>query len=310
MIAKTKERFPWMISLHGGHSGEFCDHAEGSLHSILTAAVEAGFHTFGVSEHAPRGEPRFLYPEETRRGWDAGKIAADFMNYKAALPSLVEEFADRLVVLKGFEAEVVPAASYAGRMRDYRDSRDPFGAPAFDYCVGSVHYVRETQIDGEVDAYLMAIDICGGLEAFAVEYYRTVAAMIVKIQPEVVGHLDLITKKARDAGFTLEALQTPKIQAAADLALEAAKGTGAILDLNTAGWRKGLPNPYPAPWLVRRAAQMEISFCFGDDSHRTGEVGSGIPEARLYLLNHGVRTITALAREASAVVHKVISLED
>src|SRR5438045_1413741 len=37
----------WRVSLHGGHSGEFCDHAEGTLREILTAAVAAGYHTFG-----------------------------------------------------------------------------------------------------------------------------------------------------------------------------------------------------------------------------------------------------------------------
>ncbi len=310
MTSKVKPRFPWMVSLHGGHSGEFCDHAEGSLRSILTAAVDAGFQTFGVSEHAPRGASRFLYPEEIRRGWDAGKIAADFMNYRAMLPTLVQEFADRLIVLKGFEAEVVPTASYVGRMRAYRESRAPSGDPAFDYCVGSVHYVREEQIDGEVKEYLKAVEVCGGLEPFIVEYYRTVAEMIVALRPDVVGHLDLVTKKAREGGFALEAFETPRIRAAADLALEACRETGVILDLNTAGWRKGLPNPYPAPWLVRRAAEMNVPFCFGDDSHRASEVGMGLAEARLYLLNHGVRSITAITREDNVLVRKAIPLED
>ncbi len=55
-----------MVSLHGGHSGEFCDHAEGSLREILDAAIDAGYHTFGVSEHAPRCEDRFTYPNERK----------------------------------------------------------------------------------------------------------------------------------------------------------------------------------------------------------------------------------------------------
>src|SRR5215470_16175241 len=93
---------PWRVSLHGGHSGEFCDHAEGTLREILEAAVAAGYHTFGVSEHTPRSEDRFLYSEERARGWDVAKLIADFARYTAALPALVEEFADRLIVLRGF----------------------------------------------------------------------------------------------------------------------------------------------------------------------------------------------------------------
>ena len=306
---KNESRAEWMVSLHGGHSGEFCDHAEGSLREILTAAVDAGFHTFGVSEHAPRGEARFLYPEEIRRGWDAGKVAADFITYTATLPALEEEFADRLIVLKGFEAEVVPSNRYVRRMREYRERRAPSGRPAFDYFVGSVHYVREEQIDGEVEAYLNAVEVCGGLEDFVRAYYRTVAEMIDKLRPDVVGHLDLVVKNARKAGFTLEAFETPQMRTAAEAALEAARETGAILDLNTAGWRKGLPNPYPAPWLVRRALEMNVPFCFGDDSHSPAQVGAGIADARLYLLDLGVRSITALTREEGSLVLKVIPLQ-
>ena len=46
----------WKTSLHGGHSGEFCEHASATLRELLEAAVEFGFDTFGVSEHAPRVE--------------------------------------------------------------------------------------------------------------------------------------------------------------------------------------------------------------------------------------------------------------
>jgi histidinol-phosphatase (PHP family) len=309
----SKAVFPWRVSLHGGHSGEYCDHAEGTLRAMLEAAVKAGYHTFGVSEHAPRSAERFLYSKERALGWDVAKIEADFARYTAALPALVQEFADRLVVLRGFEVEVVPMADYAVRMRGYREQTRDDGSPAFDYCVGSVHYVDEHQIDGPPENCAAAVDALGGPEALAVRYYETVAAMIDALRPEVVGHLDLIKKNARSAGFGSLALDAPRIRAAADRALEAARAHRAILDLNTAGWRKGLGEPYPAPWLVERAEAMGLPFCFGDDSHRASEVGQGVAEARDYLRRWGVRTITVLTREdASAqgpVVRRVVPLE-
>src|SRR5579883_2184570 len=140
-----KEPPCWRTSLHGGHSGEFCDHAEGTLREMLEAAVAAGYHTFGVSEHAPRPEP-FLYSEEIARGWTAEKVASDFARYTQAIQSLASEFADRLVVLRGFEAEVVPAEDYARKMRGFREQRLSDGSAAFDYFVGSVHYVESIQI--------------------------------------------------------------------------------------------------------------------------------------------------------------------
>jgi histidinol phosphatase-like PHP family hydrolase len=80
---------PWRVSLHGGHSGEFCEHASGSLRAVLEAAVAAGYHTFGVSEHAPRSEPRFLYDTEIQKGFDIPRLQHDFENYAAALLPLI-----------------------------------------------------------------------------------------------------------------------------------------------------------------------------------------------------------------------------
>lgn len=288
---------PWRVSLHGGHSGEYCDHAEGTLREMLEAAARAGYHTFGVSEHVPRGEERFLYPNERERGWDVGKTEADFEGYASAIPALAAEFADRLTVLRGFEAEVVPTASYVERMRGYRARTLPNGEPLFDYCVGSVHYVEELQIDGEPEEWRRAAEALGGPEALAVRYYATVAAMVEALRPEVVGHLDLIKKNIVRAGYKRELLEGAPVQKAAREALESVRAYGAILDLNTAGWRKGLGEPYPAPWLVVLAQEREIPFCFGDDSHRPSQVGEGLAAGREYLLGLGVSTVTCLTKQ-------------
>jgi histidinol-phosphatase (PHP family) len=290
-----KEPPCWRTSLHGGHSGEFCDHAQGTLREMLEAAVAAGYRTFGVSEHAPRPEA-FLYEEERALGWNAEKLTADFHRYTHAINALAEAFAPQLMVLRGFEAEVVPQQTYVETMSALRTRQLENGSPAFDYMVGSVHYVHEIQIDGAPETYRAAIEACGGVTSFAKSYYAQVAEMVEALRPEVVGHLDLIRKNARAAGLSPEALETPEIKAAAEMALEAVRAYGAILDLNTAGWRKGLDAPYPAPWLVQRAHAMGIPFCFGDDSHRPKEVGMGLEEARLYLLRNGVTHITTLER--------------
>ena len=308
----SKKQAVWRVSLHGGHSGEFCDHAENTLREMLEAAVSAGYPTFGVSEHAPRSEARFLYPEEQAQGWDTAKLQADFDAYTLAVNTLAREFSDRLIVLRGLEAEVVPAAHYAAEMQALRQQTMPDGTPAFDYIVGSVHFVNEIQIDGPPENYLKAVESCGGLEAFAVRYYETVAEMLHTLRPEVAGHLDLCKRNLVPAGFAPDALQSPRIQAAIETALEAAREIGAILDLNTAGWRKGLSEPYPAPPIVRKARDMGVPFCFGDDSHRTREVGAGLAEARDYLRANGVDSITILTREADdfalPLVRRVVPL--
>ena len=52
------------FSFHGGHSGEFCRHAKGRLEDVVEEAHQAGFTTYGLSEHAPRTRSGDLYPGE------------------------------------------------------------------------------------------------------------------------------------------------------------------------------------------------------------------------------------------------------
>ena len=291
-------REPWRVSLHGGHSGEFCEHATGRLFEVLEAAVAAGFHTFGVSEHAPRGEWRFVYDSEKEKGFTVERLQRDFEAYAQAVHELSEQFAEKLVVLRGFEAEVVPAQGYREQMLGYHQR---FG---FDYMVGSVHYVDEISIDSEPAEFERALEACGGLESLAVRYYETVAEMANALKPDVVGHLDLIRKNAGPRA----SLDTLKIRRAADHALEAVREQACILDLNTAGYRKGLGSPYPAPWLLERANQMGIPFCFGDDSHGPSQVGAGMNEARQYLLENGVSAVTVMTRHEGELVKQAVSL--
>lgn len=294
----------WKVSLHGGHSGEFCDHAEGTLREILDAAVAFGYRAFGVSEHAPRLGAQYLYDRERELGWTVAKIESDFARYQTLLSELAAEYADRLTILRGFEAEVVPD-DYARIMRGYREAVSPDGRPAFDYMVGSVHFIHGHSIDGPRVLFEQALASRGGLEPLAVEYYHQVAAMIEALRPDVVGHFDLIKlnviRYGAQAGYDPAQLQSPAVCASALGALEAAQAHNCILDLNTAGWRKGLGEPYPGSAFVALADSMGIPFCFGDDSHRVSEVGAGITQARQYLLDLGVSTITALGRDGKDV---------
>ncbi len=280
-----------MVSLHGGHSEEFCEHAVGTLPEMLEAAASSGFRAYGISEHAPRPEARFLYESERAKGYSVARLEREFEAYAHGSSALQREFEGSLPILRGFEAEVLPASGYAETMLSLREQY------SFDYMVGSVHYVGEISIDESPATYRAAVEACGGLEPFVARYYELVREMILQLQPEVVGHLDLPKLHAPRGAD----LATPLIRRAAESAVAAAKAGRCILDLNTAGWRKGLAEPYPSPWLVRLAAEAGVPFCFGDDSHGPVQVGYGIERARRYLLANGVDSITYLERRGRNV---------
>ncbi len=296
-------RSAWKISLHGGHSGEFCEHAEGSLRDILESAVQVGYHVFGVAEHMPRVEERFLYGKEPAMGWTAQTLEQIFDRYAHTIRALSEEFADRLTVMCGFEIEVIPQDRYQQLITHYRNH---YG---FDYIVGSVHYLNDTLIDGSSDeTFLELAEQLGGLECLAVAYYQKVAEMAQAVRPEVIGHLDLVRLRTHRLGMT-EAIETPRVRQAVEQTLEVIRSVDAFVEVNTAGWRKGLPEPYPASWIVQLGARMGVKFCIGDDSHRPSQVGFGLEEARAHLLSNGVKEVHFLTRQEGAVVKTRASLE-
>ena len=288
----------WKCSLHGGHSGDYCDHAEGKLEEFVDAALARGCKVYGFTEHGPRKEDRFLYREERELGWDAAHLDAVFVQYASHVETLKRAYAGRIVLLKGFEAEVVPRACYEEVVKSLRARFD------FDYIVGSVHWVDEIIIDYTLAEFERAVDHCGGLEQLAIRYYETVAEMVERLRPEIVGHLDLVRKYAPDE----LAVDSPRIRAAACAALDVIASRGGLLDVNTAGYRKGLGRPYPAPWLVRAAAERGIGFTLGDDSHRPSEVGYGLTEARTYLMDLGVKEVAVLFPAESGIERRATPL--
>ncbi len=288
---------PWKVSLHGGHSGQFCNHAKGTLREMIEAALDQRMPIFGMTEHSPRYEERHLFDEEKNEGWDADVLVAVFESYSSEARKLQEEYGGRIELLRGFETEFIDE-SYIERMLNLKTTGQ------FDYIVGSVHHVKAICIDALSEWFEDVLHQCGGLENLAVEYYQSVQTMVQEIRPEVVGHIDLIRKLGSDIG----SLDTPRIRAQMTDTLASVKDAGSILDLNVYPLRKGDPRPYPAPWIVDMARDMEIGFCFGDDSHSPDTVGVGIESGRNYLLSRGIESITTLTRVDGKTEKIVVSL--
>lgn len=289
---------PWFVSLHGGHSGAYCDHAEGALEDLVRRAVARGMPAYGLTEHAPRVEPTHLYAEEQDLGWDTAHLAQLFADYAKEARRLRAAYASQIDLLVGFEIEVVPEGRYPAVMQDLRERH------RLDYIVGSVHWVDGILIDYTRARFDEAVAACGGREHLALRYYDTVAEMIAALRPEVVGHLDL----PRRHGGEDPAFETPAVRDRARAVLALMREQDAILDINTAAPRKGLATPYPAPWLLEAARDLGVACCFGDDAHRVSEVGAGIPEARDYLLAHGIGSVTVLANGESGLDRRTVPL--
>jgi histidinol-phosphatase (PHP family) len=284
------------FSYHGGHSGEFCGHAKGQLSAVVQAALERGFTTYGLSEHAPRYELQHLYPEEV--GLTPSDLLLKFERYVQAATELRDQCADRLELLIGFETEALPVQSWPQTMRELRSSG------RFDYIVGSVHSIGDTWIDLNPDASERAARDNGGWEALRAIYFDRLAVLVETLRPEVVGHVDLIRRfEAPDFRFSAAALQH------AERVLEAALAAGSAIEVNAAPARRGFGPVYPGVQVLARAREMGVPVTLGDDSHGPEGVGIGLDACLHAIAQAGYREVHYLTRRAGQLILEQAPLE-
>lgn len=265
--------FQKRVSIHGGHSGEFCSHASDTLEEIIVAYADKGFHWVGITEHIPPVEDRFLYPEEMKAGFIPTTLYQRFEHYITSCRRLQRKYADVIQIYVGFETE-----SYSGSIPHIRDLMYRFDP---DYIVGSVHHVEDIGFDYSAESYDQAIDATGGIEALYCRYFDAQLQLISELRPPVIGHFDLI--RIFDPDYTTH-LKLPKVWERVNRNLEIIRNLNLILDVNARAITKGAKEPYPSHTILKQAVKLDIPLVPGDDSHGVDTVGLHIDEV-IELLN-------------------------
>ncbi len=58
---QQSDTLPSFVSVHGGHSGDYCQHAQDSLDDIVKAYHDLQFAWVGITEHIPPVSDAFLH---------------------------------------------------------------------------------------------------------------------------------------------------------------------------------------------------------------------------------------------------------
>jgi histidinol-phosphatase (PHP family) len=258
---------PALVSIHGGHSGEFCTHADGNLEEIVQAYIRKGFKWVGITEHMPPVDNRFRYPDEIEAGLDARDLYHRFSRYVQTARKLQKKYASRITLYVGFETE-----TYAGAYAHIERLKKTFRP---DYIVGSVHHVNDVGIDWTAEVYHGLADQLGGLDALYVAYFDQQYKMLARLKPQVVGHFDLV--RIFDEAYS-QRLQKTSIRSRIQRNLDLIKRLGMIMDLNVRALHKGAGEPYIARPVLEQARALGIPVVPGDDSHDLATVGLYIEE--------------------------------
>ncbi len=269
-----------LVSVHGGHSGQFCNHASDTLEEIIQLYIEKQFSWVGITEHTPVIiEESLYYPDEKESSLTPRLILERFGDYMQECRRLQKKYQDTIHVFSAMEIE-----TYTGY-----EQFVPYLISRFqpDYIVGSVHFVDDIGFDYSPSFYEKAVQTVGDIDELYCRYFDQQYEMIRILEPSVVGHFDLI--RIFDREYKSRLLK-PQILKKIERNLKLIRKLDLIMDLNLCPMYKGAEEPYISRSILKLARDLDIAVIPGDDSHGLNTVGNYLNEGIKILSNLGFNT--------------------
>ncbi|KAF9907016.1 histidinolphosphatase [Linnemannia zychae] len=320
-----------MFSFHS-HSGQFCMHAKGTLEQVVQSAIDRRFTTYGLSEHMPRYNPDQLYPEESHLTIkDLENMYDQFLQEAGRLQS---KYQDQICLLIGLETEYFDRESInlvRALRQPLRQYQLTIELPQVQYIVGSLHHVHGIPLDFSQELYLSALETVGkgSWEVLFREYFDAQFEMLQGLEPEVVGHLDLVriffsTIKGCHHAHTHDSSQgydhtadgqesnqnqnklTEELWTLVKRNVDYVIGYGGLFELNSRAWKKGLADAYPQRDILEYILSKNGRVTLSDDSHGPDDVGMFYnPELKQYLEHMKIQQVYYLAPNRAIPAHGV-----
>ena len=226
-----------IVDLHN-HT-PLCNHAEGTIDEYVQSAIKQGTKVFGFSDHAPMDyDPKYRMKFEDMQEYEKDVLAAK------------EKYKNKINILLGYEVDYLPS---------HMDKR-VLNADV-DYLIGSVHFLEGWGFDNP--------EFMGRWEEQDIDevwqkYFDTIEDMANTKLFDIVGHLDLIK--------VFKFLPKGNISKMAKAALNAIKEADMVIELNVAGYRKKVEEPYPSRALLELAFSLDIPITFSSDAHKPEQI--------------------------------------
>lgn len=236
-----------------------CNHATGTVEEYIQKAIEIGIDVFGFSDHAPM-------PFDPKYRMDITQKEL----YENEVLYMKEKYKNDIQILLAYEVDFMQNSSLM---------LDEILNAKVDYLIGSIHFIQEK------DSNLWGFDnpeFIGkykekNIDDIWIEYFEAIKELAKSNLFDIVGHLDLIK--------VFKYLPTKDIKSLALPALKAIKKANMTVEINAAGLRKPIEQPYPSRDLLEVAFELDIPITFSSDAHDPSQIGFKYDE------------VTAIARE-------------
>ena len=239
------------------------------MEDSVVSAVEKGLKELGFLAHAEKGVDHhrcsWLSDEELEIYWRKGL-------------ELREQYADRIVVSLGLE---VGLNIYA-----VPELLDVVNRHPWDRIGLSFHHVpHEGDVLNILSQYNREHLDRADQRLLTRLYYQGLLEYIPVFQPYMVCHLDVPRKKMVDFS------DDPEIQVLITKVLEEMVRSNSRLEINTSGY-DAVGEPFPAPWIIRKALGLGLELVVCSDSHHPDQIGRYY-DAAAACIHQAVQEVTA-----------------
>lgn len=234
---------------------------------MVISAINAGLHTLGFSEHAYVSfDPNCCLSKE------------DTTVYKNEIKRLKRKYEDKINILCGIEADFY--------------SQDDFSA--YDYVIGSVHYIKIGEEIYSVDISPKETMRCinnefgGNSLDYAAYYFETISKLYEKTGADIIGHFDLINK------FSKSILLFDKTDAFYINSWKNAMNSlykNSVFEINTGAVSRGYSTlPYPDFDMLKELNNLGGKILISSDAHSSAAITFGFDEAKKTAKESGFKT--------------------
>ena len=280
------------INLHT-HS-TFSDGKNTAEEHVLTA-IQKGFSVIGFSEHSIHPlNPEFYSAFDSN--WHMQP--QHFEEYVTAIHELKQKYADRIVILLGFEADYFVRDGIEKAVPD----KTAYAQFEPDYLIGSIHFINTPggffTVDNKVEIveqnlrqlYAKPDGSIDGKQVVC-DYFEAERAMLKVGNFEILGHADLIRLRNGPLHFFDENESWYKEQL--KLTAKAAAVAGVIAEINTGAIARGMmKDAYPSDQFLEYLKEQNVPVCINSDAHKSEFLDASFDFAAVKAQRAGYTEIT------------------
>jgi histidinol-phosphatase (PHP family) len=258
-----------MLSNYHTHSC-FCD-GKSTPEEIVLSAIDKGLFAIGFSGHG-------------YTSFDLSYCMKDTDGYIQEIKRLKDKYKSQIEIYLGVE----------------EDAFAPVNRECFDYILGSSHYVTRGGVYYPIDSHVDCMEKCisafgGDALKLAEQYFATFSDYIKRRRPDIIGHLDLLTKydEVTEGRF----LNNPGYFDIAKKYTSAIADLGCIFEVNTCAISRGYrAAPYPHEELLYIIRKKSGKVMLNSDSHSAETLISAFDDAMEILRDIGFKKLSVIKR--------------